>query len=121
VELAYSHSHAPMRYDRWGMAATAPGYLQASGSGARPLATAEDVVGVLRGLWTDADDGAKPLVWLPYIASSSSTWTLTGRQAGAYGLVSGSYQRRGVVGRPDYAAEGTVEAFTFERMTWERE
>jgi hypothetical protein len=121
IELAYSHSHAPMRYDRWGAAATAPDYLQASGSGARPLATAEDVVGVLRGLWTDADDGAKPLVWVPYIASSASTWTLTGQGAGVYGMVSGSYQRRNAVGRPNFAAEGTVEAFTFERLTWERE
>lgn len=121
LELAYSHSHAPERYDRWSSASTAPNYLKASGTGARPLATAEDVVGVLRGLWDDASDGAKPLVWLPYIASGSSSWTYLGRGAGVYGLISGAYQRRGVVGRPNYNAESTVEAFTFERLTWERE
>jgi hypothetical protein len=58
---------------------------------------------------------------VPYIASSASTWTLTGQGAGVYGMVSGSYQRRNAVGRPNFAAEGTVEAFTFERLTWERE
>jgi hypothetical protein len=89
----------------------------------RPLATAEDVVGVLRGLWTDADDGAKPLVWLPYITSAlGSSGSLSPNViTGVYGMVSGSYQRRNAVGRPNYAAEATVEAFTFERMTWERE
>lgn len=119
IEISHSHSHAPMRYDRW--ASSAPDYIQASGSGARPLATADDVVGVLRGLWDDADDGARPLVWLPYIDSASSSWSLTGVRAGIYGTVSGAHRQASAVGRPGYNAESKVEAFTFERLVWVRE
>lgn len=123
IELAHSHSHAPMRYDRWSSVSTAPDYLKASGTGARPLATAEDVVGVLRGLWSDADDGARPLVWLPYIPTTmaNSTQMSAGPDVGVYGVVEGSHRAAPVVGRPGYNAESTVEAFTFRRLTWERE
>jgi hypothetical protein len=134
IDLAYTHSHAPLRYDRW--ATSPPDYLQTS-TAAIPIATADDVVGVLRGLAADTeygestDDasgiqrGPRPMVWLPYIPTaldSGDTYVLAAPpNAGVYGVLSPGFRRSQVVGREAYSAEYTVDTFTFERLTWERE
>lgn len=134
-ELSYSHSHAPSRYDRW--ATSPPDYLRTT-SAAAPIATADDVVSVLRGVLADAeynegntngvgyDRGARPLVWLPHIPTTlpetSSTYVIAAPpQSGIYGVLSPSYRRQQVVGREAYSAEHQVDSFTFTRLVWERE
>jgi hypothetical protein len=135
IELSYTHSHAPSRYDRW--ATSPPDYLRTSSANI-PIATAEDVVSVLRGVLADTeygegntngvgyDRGARPLVWLPYIptnlSGTSSTLALAAPpQAGMYGVLSPTFRSGQVVGRDHYNAEHRVEGFTFTRLTWERE
>ena len=98
-EFSLSHSYSALPADP---NLTSQDYVRASGTYATPLAGVWDAPAMLEGVFSRAEGGTVPVVYIPTIPASLTDVTPAFVQApkrGRYGLLSGTYRKDQVIGQ----------------------